>query len=67
MYGILPKVVEMTICWFEIFLLERNGGGGGEGSLGLFYCLILYGLKVPKCEILISWIFMIFLSWNLYR
>jgi hypothetical protein len=24
-------------------------------------------LKVPKCEILISWILMIFLSWSLYR
>ncbi len=24
-------------------------------------------LKVPKCEILISWIVMIFISWSLYR
>jgi hypothetical protein len=24
-------------------------------------------LKVPKCEILMSWILMIFLSWSLYR
>ncbi len=24
-------------------------------------------LKVPKCEILMSWISMIFLSWSLYR
>jgi hypothetical protein len=27
----------------------------------------LGSLKVPKCEILMSWIFMIFLSWSLYR
>ncbi len=25
------------------------------------------GLKVPKCEILISWIIMIFMSWSLYN
>ncbi len=27
----------------------------------------LSNLKVPKCEILMSWISMIFLSWSLYR
>ncbi len=34
---------------------DWEGGGG------------VTGLKVPKCEILMSWILMIFLSWSLYR
>ncbi len=32
------------------------------------WCAAINGwLKVPKCEILMSWILMIFLSWSLYR
>jgi hypothetical protein len=31
----------------------------------IFYLFKSFTLKVPKCEILMSWIFMIFLSWSL--
>ncbi len=35
--------------------------------LALLHIQIKGCLKVPKCEILMSWILMIFLSWSLYR
>ncbi len=48
-----------------IFIRVNIYSGPGMGGL-MFNSYIIY-LEVPKCEILISWILKIFISWSLYR